>query len=381
MTAKIKKTIMIICAEKSGDLLGANLMESLKQEAPEYDIEFIGVGGSAMRDAGLKSLFPISDIAFMGILEIIPHLKLILKRIKQVVFEAKKKKIDTLITIDGVEFSFNIAKKVKKELGVPCIHYVSPQVWAWRKRRVFKMEKFLDHILALFPFEEKFYKKTNLSCTYVGHPVIERFEEYFPKTAKKSLNKTLKIAILPGSRGNELKYLLPDMARAVIQLKQRFKNIKFIISVAEGFDKDLFERYFSNVEYVENNQKNKFKKIQSCDAAIACSGTANLELAMLGVPMVVCYKMNKLTYQIVKRLIKVKYISPVNIVLEKRAVKELVQDDCSAENIVKGVLPLLKDTKQRSQMLSDLKTTRSKMSIEETFASIKAAKVIKSYLK
>jgi lipid-A-disaccharide synthase len=176
---------MLVCAEKSGDLLGANLIESLKVELKDYELDFIGVGGSAMQKAGLKTIFPMEDIAVMGLFEVIPHLKVIFKRIKQTVATALDKKVDMLVTIDGAEFAFKVAKGVKKEnKEIPVVHYVSPQVWAWRQNRVYKMEKFLDHVLALFPFEEDFYKKTNLKCTYVGHPIVERFTDLMPKTAK-----------------------------------------------------------------------------------------------------------------------------------------------------------------------------------------------------
>ena len=378
--SKTKKTIMVVCAEKSGDLLGANLIESLKKEMPNHELEFIGVGGSAMVKSGLKTIFPMEDIAVMGLFEVIPHLKVIFKRIKQTVATALDKKVDMLVTIDGAEFAFKVAKGVKKaNKDIPVVHYVSPQVWAWRQNRVYKMEKFLDHVLALFPFEEKFYKKTNLKCTYVGHPIIERFTDMMPKSSKKSLNKTLKVAILPGSRKNELAHLLPVLGQTVVMLKQRFKDIKFILPVAEGFDKKNFDRYFSQCEYVEGEEK--FKKLQQCDAAITCSGTANLELAMLGLPMVVCYKMNNLTYQIAKRVVKVKHISPVNIVADKKVAKELIQEECTAKALTRYVSPLLKETKQRHKMLEELKLVRDKMSIVEESASDKAAKVVASYLK
>lgn len=380
MTAKTKKTIMVVCAEKSGDLLGANLIESLKVELKDYDLDFIGVGGSSMENAGLKTIFPMADIAVMGIFEVIPHLKVIFKRIKQTVSTALDSKVDMVITIDGAEFSFKVAKGIKKQnKDIPIVHYVSPQVWAWRQNRVFKMEKFLDHVLALFPFEEDFYKKTKLSCTYVGHPIVERFTELMPKNTKKPLNKTLKLAILPGSRTNELNHLLPTLGQTVVLLKTRFKNIKFILPVAEGFDKDNFDRYFSEVEYVSGDDK--FKKLQQCDAAITCSGTANLELAMLGLPMVVCYRMNNFTYKLAKLLVKVKHISPVNIVADKKIVKELIQDDCTAESLSRNISPLLKDTKQRKKTIDNLKIVRDKMSIKEESASVKAAKVVASYIK
>lgn len=379
MTAKIKKTIMLVCAEKSGDLLGANLIESLKDELKNYDLEFIGVGGSAMEKAGLKTIFPMADIAVMGIFEVIPHLRVIFKRIKQTVSTAFDKKVDMVVTIDGAEFAFKVAKGIKKQNPkMPIVHYVSPQVWAWRENRVFKMEKFLDHVLALFPFEEKFYKRTNLSCTYVGHPIVERFTELMPKSSKKALNKTLKVAILPGSRKNELENLLPTLGQTVVELKKKFKNIKFILPVAEGFDKQNFDRYFSECEYITGDDK--FKKLKQCDAAITCSGTANLELAMLGLPMVVCYKMNNLTYQIAKRVINVKHISPVNIVADKRIVKEFVQEKCTADVLVKSVSPLLKDTKVRQKTLDELLKVRQKMEIKEQSASVKAAKVVASYI-
>lgn len=380
MTVNNKKTIMVVCAEKSGDLLGAGLIESLKNEMKDYDLEFIGVGGSEMEKAGLKTIFPMADIAVMGIFEVIPHLKVIFKRIKQTIATALDKKVDMLVTIDGAEFAFKVAKGIKKQTkDIPVVHYVSPQVWAWRQNRVFKMEKFLDHVLALFPFEEKFYKRTSLKCTYVGHPIVERFTTLQPKSAKKSLNKTLKVAILPGSRSNELNNLLPTLGQAVVLLKKRFKNVKFILPIAEGFDTDNFDRYFSECEYIFGDDK--FQKLKQCDAAITCSGTANLELAMLGLPMVVCYKMNKFTYQLAKRLVKVKYISPVNIVADKGAVKELVQDECTAEGLVKALAPLLKDTKVRQKTLEDLQKVRNKMAIKEQSASIKAAKVVATYLK
>ena len=371
--------IMIVAGEASGDLLGADLLRSLKKI--NANITFVGVGGASMQKQGLKSAFPMSDLSVMGIVEVVPQLPKILKHFDTLLTMAQAEKIDALITIDSPDFSFRLAKKIKREMpDLPCLHYVSPHVWAWRRGRIAKMAKFLDHVLALFPFEPEVYQESGLKCSYVGHPVGQRLADFAPTSAKKPLQKIKRIALCPGSRISEVSRLMPVLAETAELLKSQHTSIEFILPMAEGLNPRLFESYMHlPIKYIKPAER--FEALKSCDAAIATSGTLNLEIAMLGLPMVVVYKLSPITFRLAKWLVKIKHFSPVNLVAEGRVVPELMQDEVSAENIAGHINQLLRDGEERGAQLKALDVVRHTiMSVDGKAPSDKAAEIIATYL-
>lgn len=376
------KKVMIIAGEFSGDRLGGGLMAALKKQSKE-PIEFIGLGGPKMAEEGLKSAFNIEETNVMGLVEVLPKIPNILKRINEMVLLAEAEKVDALITIDAPDFCLRVAKKVKEKLDIPCIHYVSPQVWAWRQGRVKSMKKFINHVLALFPFEEEIYKKYDLPCSFVGHPLMEEMEEFTPENRDFSVNKSKKtLALLPGSRPSVMGKLFPIMMNAAEILRKKGEKFDVLVPVARAEHKEFLlslGNYPKNIKFVEENER--FKPLASASVCVAASGTSNLEIAALGLPMVIAYRMHGLSYKILRLLVKVPFISPVNWVAGKTVVPEFVQDECSAENLAKALQPLLdkKTPAHHAQELS-LKEVRDNLrGVSEP--STEAAKVILSYLK
>lgn len=377
------KKIMIIAGEFSGDRLGGGLMESLKKQSSE-PIEFVGLGGPKMAEQGLQSAFNIEETNVMGLVEVLPKIPNILKRIKEMVLLAEAEKVDALITIDAPDFSLRVAKKIKKSLNIPCVHYVSPQVWAWRQGRVKKMAKFLDHVLALFPFEEQIYKKYGLPCTFVGHPLMEELEPFAPENrdgASYQKKKVQTLAILPGSRPSVMSRLFPVMMDAAGMLRQRGKKFNIVVPVARSEHKDFLltlHPLAKEINFVEEDDR--FEPLCKASAALAASGTSNLELAAIGLPMAICYRMHELSYKILNYLVRVPYISPVNWVAGNMVVPEFVQDECTAERVAIALDPLLdKDTPIHHAQEISLKNVRDKLrGVSEP--STEAAKVVLSYL-
>lgn len=335
------KKIMILAGEVSGDKLGAALMADLKKAQPK--IQFVGVGGELMEKEGLVSLFPMEELAVMGFVEVLPALPRLIKRLKELVTFAETEKIDLLLTIDAQDFSARLAKKIKARLRVPCVHYVSPTVWAWRPGRVQKMAKYLDHVLALFPFEPKYYEGSKLACTFVGHPMAQEMA-HWSKTVPTAPEGDFAypLALLPGSRSGEIARHLPTMVETCQMLEgdkpvlvpvpheQAAKQVGDILSCLK-IDKTKFDVVTGEERY---------KALQNCRVALAASGTVNLELAFLGVPMVVMYRMAPLTYWLAKRLVSVPYISPVNWVAGKKVLVERIQEEAEVATLAADIRQL-----------------------------------------
>jgi len=370
------KTVCIVAGEASGDLLGAGLMQALKRQ--HEGIRFIGVGGEGMTREGLKSLFPMTDLSVMGLVEVLPRLGLILGHIRTVVAAAHR--ADVLVTIDSPDFSFRVARKVHKRVGIPCVHYVSPHVWAWRSGRVRKMASYLSHVLALFPFEEDFYATTPLKCTFVGHPVAERLAKYAPDSAAKPLNDSPKIALLPGSRKSEITRLWVDFQHTAAQIKKEIPSATFIVPLAPGVTEDMFPLEVPlPVQFIGG--EGRYAALKGCDAALAASGTANLELAVLGIPMVVAYRLAPLTYKMARPFVNIKHFSPVNLTVDKRIVPEFLQDGVTPDALSQALLPLLDDTPERINQLTHLAEVRDALQAEVgLLPSAKAAQVVSKYL-
>lgn len=370
--------IMLIAGESSGDLLGAGLMAEFQKKFPHAT--FVGVGGEKMQALGLRSVFDMEDLNVMGIFEVLPKIPKLLGRRNELVSVMQTEQVDLLITIDAPDFCLRVAQKAKKKLGMKCVHYVSPSVWAWRRGRTFKMAQFLDHILLLFPFEVEIYNKANLPCTFVGHPVAERLGYLSPKKLTFPDGDPC-LAILPGSRRGVISRMFPVMMETFRALQQDIPNLKAVMPLVHEHHKKWLKEFggdLSGIEFVAEDKR--FDALAKCQAALATSGTSNLELAMIGLPTVVGYKMSKNTYRIASRLVNVPYISPVNWVLEERALPEFIQEDATVENFKKALKPLLRDTKEREFIALRLLHTRQKLLIKNKTPSQRACEAVVNYL-
>ena len=343
--------IFIITGEASGDALGGPLMAALK-EMTGGGISFAGVGGPLMEGEGLRPLFPMNELAVMGLWEVLPKLPRLLGRIRQVTAEIRRRKPACVVTIDAPDFNFRVAKRLRGS-KIPVVHYVAPTVWAWRPGRAAKIAPFIDHLLALFPFEPPYFTRAGLECTFVGHPVVERAG---PGGGVKEFLAGHGIAagapllcLLPGSRVGEASRLLPVFSEAVERLKTNRPDLNVVVPAAAAVADmvmDAVRRWPVAVIVVEGEAE-KAAAFAAADVALAASGTVSLELARAGTPMVIAYKMAPLTHWLLRRMVRVKHTCLINIILGREAVPECLQDDCRADRLADEVETLLDDEKAR----------------------------------
>lgn len=321
----------IIAGEASGDLHGANLMKELFKQDPQAEIRFWG--GDLMQQAGGTLVIHYRDLAFMGFAEVVQNLKTILNNIKFCKQDIAAFQPDVIIFIDYPGFNMRIAEWAKKE-GIKTHYYISPQIWAWKENRIKAIKRDVDHMYIILPFEKEFYeKKHNFAVEFVGHPLIDAIhnrthtdEAAFRK--EHELDDRPVIALLPGSRKQEIAKMLEGMLSVV----NDFPEYQFVIAGAPSQEYSFYQQFLgkSNVKFISNRT---YDLLSIAYAALVTSGTATLETALFKVPEVVCYKGNWISYQIAKRVITLKYISLVNLILDKEIVKELIQDDFNTKNI------------------------------------------------
>ncbi len=380
--------IILIAGEHSGDQLGAKLMEALKGECAK-GIIFAGVGGELMEAQGLSSFFPLSDVAVMGITEIFSNLPRIVKRVYRCVAEVTKFKPDCVVIIDSPEFTHPIAKRLrKKHPDLPIINYVSPSVWAWRPGRAKRMKPYIDHVMGLLPFEPEAYQRLNgPTCSYVGHPLIEKLDyiarldqQHFFEKHKLDPDKKI-LVVLPGSRSNEVRFLMADFGRTVAKVLEKNSDIQVIIPAVQHV-LPLIEEGLKNwpiKPVIVQGEDDKFLSFRLANAALAASGTVTLELALNNVPMVVAYKMDGLAI-LLRPLVKVHSIILANLVLGENIFPEFLQEDCTPEKLEAALWPLLSDTPERSrQQTQGLDILKDKMLLKDTTPSKAAAAIVLSY--
>lgn len=365
--------LYIIAGEASGDLHGSNLIAQLKKQ--ESTAQFRCWGGDKMQAAGGEIVKHYRDLAFMGFTEVLMNLRTILRNIKFCKQDILTHKPDALILIDYPGFNLRIAKWARQQ-GIKVIYYISPQVWAWKENRVTSMKQCIDKMLVILPFEKDYYqKKWNWPVEYVGHPLVQEVERVKAEKGSQQFSDKPIVALLPGSRKQEILKKLPIM----LSVSNHFPQYQFIVAkapgVEEGFYDELLEPY-TNVSYVSGQTYNLLKQAK---AALVTSGTATLETALFDVPEVVCYKGSPISYQIAKRVIKVKYISLVNLIMDKLIVKELIQDELTTENLIRELDLLLHNEERKKQLAADY-TALKDLLTQGGHASAKAAASILKYL-
>lgn len=344
---KIK--VFLAAGEPSGDLLAARLMRALKKQT-KGAVSFSGVGGEAMRAEGMASLFPISDLSVMGFWEVLPSIPRILRRIRETVASVEREKPDIVITVDSWSFSKQVHLRLqKKGIRIPHIHYVAPQVWAWKEKRARQIKKWVDHLLLLLPFEEKYFAPYGMAMTYVGHPVIEGGADQgdakrFLKAHKLS-EKDVILTVLPGSRKTEIKYLLPVFRETVAQLVKKYPKLRVVIPTVETVKRKVEQETTSwpVKPVIVTGEKERYDAFAASRAALSASGTVSLELSMAGVPHLIAYKVSSVSAWLVRRLIKIKYVNLVNILADEKIIPELLQEDCNSTQIMLELEKLMTD--------------------------------------
>jgi lipid-A-disaccharide synthase len=348
------KTVMILTGEASGDLHGAKLVKAVAEL--DKNISFIGSGGIFLKKEGCELFFDIRELSVMGLTEVLVKLPAVLKALITAKSILRNRRPDLLILIDFPEFNMLVAKTARR-LGIPVLYYISPKVWAWRPGRIRTLKKRVDRMAVIFPFEENFYRGHDMAVTYVGNPLLDgplfAVGDYLGQSGKSG--KT--IALLPGSREKEILKILPVMMEAAKILSAENPGFRFRVSVAPSLDKSLVEQIVNpyqsalSFDMVAEGVHEIFK---TADFVVAASGTVTLEAAIAGIPMVVLYKMSTLSYFLAKRLVKVKYASPVNLIAGREVVPELLQDKAEPENIAGTILEILSDDAAYMRMRNDL---------------------------
>jgi lipid-A-disaccharide synthase len=360
------KRIMIVTGEASGDLHGAKLMSAITAQLP--DTKFFGVGGKNMAAEGCEILIPGEELAVMGIVEIVGHLPVILNafnKLKREFYGSNKP--DALVLIDFPEFNLRLARQAKKA-GIPVLYYVSPQVWAWRRGRVKKIAAVVDSLAAIFPFEPAFYNGQDILVKYVGHPLLDEFEEAgncqdLRPRLQISQDKNV-VGLFPGSRHNELRYMLDTLVESAQLIFDKEPEVHFLVPVANTLSRaDIQSRFPTElpVSFIESDDATIYDVASSCDTILTVSGTVTLQIALVGTPMAIFYKVSPLTYAIGKRLIKVDHAGLANIVAEERIVPEFIQDMATPQNLADEALRVLNDSRYASDMRSALEQVHTKL--------------------
>jgi lipid-A-disaccharide synthase len=332
--------IYLVAGEASGDVLGGRLMAALRARRP--DLSFAGIGGTGMAAQGLTSLFPMQDLALMGFLEVLPRLRQLRRRLRQTVADIAARRPELVLTIDSPGFTLRLLRAVKP-LGVKRVHYVAPQVWAWRERRVRNYQGLWDQLLCLLPFEPDFFARHGLPATFVGHPVLESGADQGDAAAFRSRHHitpaTRVLALMPGSRRTEVSRLLPVLGATLLKLPDVVPVVPIAGPVLQAIRTGT--KGWPRQPVLVTEEQDKYDAFAASAAALTKSGTSTLELALAGVPMAVTYRVNPLSAAIARRMLTVSYASLVNLLAQREIVPELLQEACTPERLATAVRTLL----------------------------------------
>ena len=352
--------IAISAAETSGDLIASALVKSLLEYQPDCQIE--GLVGDKMIDAGCQRLWHIDQVNVMGLSEVVNKLPSLLRLRNSIVKYFSENKPDIFIGVDSPDFNFKIEQKLKQR-GVKTIHFISPSVWAWRSNRIKKIKASTDLMLCLFPFEVDFYEKHGQKALFVGHPLTEKLQP------RENYKRSKKVLLMPGSREAEIKSLLPELLSTVKLMCEQDSKIQFSLVLANDHFKEWVKDRIHK-SGIKLTVGDAYKQIVKSDLVIVASGTATLEIAMLGVPMVVVYKLSEVSYQIVRRLLKTKFISLPNVILGKEIVPELIQDSANGKNIANVAMQII--VSDNVKLVSELSKIYSQLHQESSAQTAKA---------
>lgn len=358
--------------EASGDLHGSNLIKALLQQDPQAACA--GWGGDMMQAAGMQLYKHIQSLAFMGIGQVLKNLPTILGNFKQCHQNILDFEPDVLVLIDYSGFNLRIAKWAKQQ-GIKVFYYISPQIWATREKRIKKIKAYVDKMFVILPFEKAFYERHQYTVEFVGHPLLDTVADFESKIDLRDtyeLSDSPIIALLPGSRKQEISAMLPVM----LSITERFQSYQFVIAAAPSISPAFYEAFVLQSGNVRLLQHSTYEILQNSCAAIVTSGTATLETALFNIPQIVCYKASPLFYHIVKRIIKVPYISIVNLIMDQKIVEELIQQDCNSAQLEASLKSILSGSK-RQQMLEDYQQLVSKLG-QKGAAKRAAQKIVES---
>ena len=354
---------MIVAGEASGDIYGADLAREARKFDP--NLRFFGIGGARMREAGVETLVDSADMAVVGLVEVLKHFDVIsaaFLKLKQILLADPP---SLLILIDYPGFNLRLAK-IAKRAGVRVLYYISPQIWAWRRGRVKKIARLVDHMAVILPFEAPFYEQAGVAVSFVGHPMLDMVRvEATRDEAVASFGLAahgMVVGLFPGSRKSEIERLLPVIAAAAARLQRRFSDIQFVLPLASTLTEDDIVPHLRAAGLEATIIRERIHDlIRACDAVISVSGTVTLEIALVGTPMVIIYRLAPLTYQVAKRLVKVDHIGLCNIVAGETAVKELIQDEANPQRIAAEIEKILTDSAYSGQIRERLATVRARL--------------------
>ena len=375
------KKIFVLTGEPSGDKLASKIVSKLQQNY--CDIEYLSVGGSHLNTHGVKSIYDLKEITYIGFTSVFFNILKIRNKINITVKKIIEFNPDILLSVDSPDFTLRVAEKVKKiNPKIKTIHYVAPQVWVWRRGRVKKFKKFLDHILLLFNFEKKYFDKENIKNTFVGHPLLEDRENTKTDLSNLINNDKKTISLFAGSRTSETNILLPILLDFIKLMNAKFNQYYFIFHATDQ-NKDLIKdelkkKNFSNVKVI-SDESIKFQILSKSIFAVAKSGTVSLEICNLKVPSIIIYKMNVINFLIVKFLVKVKFANIINIINQKEIIPELIQNECNAKEIFRYVVYFLKNPELMNKQIKDVSNTLNQIK-SKTSSSAEASAVVLRYL-
>lgn len=357
-----------IAGERSGDLHGSNLIRELKRL--DFDAEIVGFGGEMMQEQGMSLLRHYRDYSFMGLWEVIKNLGAISKRLKECEKEISIFKPDVVVLVDFPGFNLRMAGFARK-LGIKTCYYISPKIWAWKKGRIHKIKKVIDKMFVIIPFEVDFYKSLDYEVEYVGNPLMDTVRTYEYKPLPESAST--RIAVLPGSRLQELKSATP----VILEMARKRPDYKFLVAGVDNLPSEIYAPFnaFDNIEVVFDRT---YDILKAANASVVTSGTATLEACLLSAPQVVVYRTSWLTYKVGRAVIKVDYLSLVNLIAGKAVVKELIQDDFNVSKVLEEVERILNEPTYCGQMLADYQEVKEKIGFEP--ASKRAANAMANWL-
>ena len=375
------KKIFILTGEPSGDKLASTVISKLKSQNP--DIEYSSVGGYHLKKLGIKSIFNLNEITYLGFTSILINIFKIRNKINQTVDEIIKFNPDILFSVDSPDFTMRVIERVKKiNSNIKTIHYVAPQVWIWRKNRVKKIKKFVDHILLLFEFEKKYFDEEKINNTFVGHPLIEN-NEYNKKIIENIIPKNKKIiSIFPGSRKSETDALLNILINFIKLMNKRHNDFYFYFHATdENKNLILSEIKKSNIENIDvvSDESIKSKILSNSVFAVSKSGTVSLQISSSNIPSIIIYKLSFINFMIFKMLVNVKFANIINIINNREVIPELLQNECNADEIYKSVIYLLKNPELIKKQLFDCSKTLEGIR-SRTSSSEEACLVLRNYL-